>query len=782
MRITSAIKSICLSILYSSIPLIANGRAVTGNVTDDESQPLSECLVSVYDMQDSICRGYCITPNDGSFNIDVPDDYDIGKLYIAVAKNGWENITFNVTEVPLQIVLRKTAQELDTLTVTAKKGGLSYKNGRILYDPKALEGHVDNGAEIIEKMPLVIVDKQSVKIFGKGKAEIYINGKKPKLTEDALWGYLESIPSSYVKSVQIVTERGSAVNSRNGHGIVNLIIDDERIGSYGFARLRSDYLGERISPSATLYYNYAQKKYQLNFCPYFKGINHLFNELSEYKYPETGSSMISRYKEDDHYNILGISSSFGYQFTNTKSIGAYVTIGTYSKDVCNTTDGESFVGDIITEWTDRVQSKSPDYRLPSINAGVFSDLEFGRNLLNLSANFSNSRMDTGSIYSLHDSSGFIQNDSERNTGFALNADYTLLFQNGGNLSAGFETFTAFLKENAQSLGDAGIYGNNLNMTLWEIINSLYVKLSHPIGKYINLQFGIRGEHYDRKVDFDGKRYIHNEINLFPSASISFSIPNLSQYIGLSYSTSSTPIYYMKLNPEKKWTSSNTYKTGNPYLPLSYIHSLSLSYNILDTYSFSCYYSKGINFSEEYTINNGDYIESGYAADFKNDFLRMCLGFSKQVSSFLMVKADTGISYSKGKATLSENPVEYEYWDWTMGVRLFFDISRRYKIKIQLGGEVSSPHSSLSKKTGWHTSSHLTIQKIFGNWGEIRGTVGNLLYDKSNNWFASESFERNTRQLGNPMNFSLTFGVYLGKMKSRQAETRSSSSITSRLIL
>jgi hypothetical protein len=153
---------------------------LTGIVTDEKGEAISNALVSVLNSRDSSLIDYTMSDSKGTFELKIPADKApivltakcLGFVpYTAERSSGWG-------ASPLQIVLKEQTFDLEEVMVMGKYSGIRHGNDTTTYDVKAFaDGTETTLGELLNKMPGINVDsKGNVRAHGKDVGNVLFNG------------------------------------------------------------------------------------------------------------------------------------------------------------------------------------------------------------------------------------------------------------------------------------------------------------------------------------------------------------------------------------------------------------------------------------------------------------------------------------------------------------------------------------------------------------------------------------------------------------------------------
>lgn len=211
-----------LILLILSMFFVVGGKAqkkLSGLVVDTNGQPVMSASVIVQS-KDTVEHNVQITVTDvdGKFFFNsVPSPYQLTIQHMTYSDSYVNDSLSNV-----RIVLKEKDNTLGEVVV---KGNLpmvkTTGDGGIAFSGEQIRQHrpVETALEMIETLPMMMKNGESLMLMGATETSILINGKKKMLSDEQLANYLKTIPASEVKSLDVYYStppkfgvRGASVN------------------------------------------------------------------------------------------------------------------------------------------------------------------------------------------------------------------------------------------------------------------------------------------------------------------------------------------------------------------------------------------------------------------------------------------------------------------------------------------------------------------------------------------------------------------------------------------
>jgi hypothetical protein len=477
--------------------------------------------------------------------------------------------------------------------------------------------------ELLSKSPGIIVADGEIMVVGKGKALVYLNGRRIQKEQ------LGAIQVVNIKKIEVITNPSSKYDAE-GAAVVNIITIANP--SEGFKGSFTQNLTHAVHPSSNsvLNLNFRKKKWSLNanygfefgknwgegiytrsysspqglyqstysinqnnrmtnFSNYSLGVGYQLNEHSNLTLEYSGL-----YNDQD-FDVEGSNEALD-PFSNETEIktnnigGALSTNNILSFNYNNTLDtlGSSlFIGGQYTRFT----GKQRDYILEEIYE---NDL-----LLNKAERFNPGR-----------------NDIEIGS---AQADYGKIFKNGNSWNLGMKASFAgnhgvvdlySRSEGETSFTQYDAYSNDFSYQ--ELIPALYSQFSGRLNDKLNYSFGVRTEQtiaQGKSNILDSVVIKRNYNNIFGNFSLGIKLGK-KWFTNVSYSGRINRPSYQMLDPFLWYQDTLTSVQGNPFLLPETSHaleavlnynnfSLKLGYNLAFN-SFNYIYIKGVGGDNSYT--------------------------------------------------------------------------------------------------------------------------------------------------------------------------------------
>lgn len=499
-----------------------------------------------------------------------------------------------------RIVLKSSSTELSEVTVTARAESLQHKAGKFIFDPTDLIKNMPTTYDVLEFTPLLEVSQNSFSILGKGQSVVYINGRSTNMSSEALVDMLKTLPSSRIKSIEIITALGASHSASMSGGIINIIMRRPTDGYLGSAGLQLNYYNERVSPTVSSWNSYTTGKLNLSASVSYRGYGNAEKATSGYEYPDENLGIINQTNSSYWGNVVNANLRASYFLTEKSELGINLSIGSsggHGKSIIESLETRNGVE---THDKSRIDTRKPWHR-PSYSVNAYYTLKTddrGSNL-DVTLGYGNSLSKSQIDYQFTADPDF-ESQEVKSNGISFRPKYELVISDNHSVNAGYEI-------SRSKIDNDFIHEPASNRFIYkEMINSGYAEWNAQWSNAFSTSAGLRVEHTDitgNQVTI-GDKFKQNYTDLFPSVSLSLRLPwKGNQRISLSASRGILRPYYSDLNPFVTWTSETTCEKGNIDLQPSYGWYYSMYYSFLRNFILSVSY----NFSTDtkgLTINTG----------------------------------------------------------------------------------------------------------------------------------------------------------------------------------
>jgi len=595
-------------ILFSAGTL--SGQVVSihlkGTVYDTDNKSIDGASVFLLDASGKVIQ-QGMSAADGSFDLPAnPGKYYLLVSYIGYTQYKSELLNLTKDEHLQKITLNNLGHKLAEVAIKGEKTkDLIQADGRkLIYNvAKSINAQGTNALEVLRKTPGVIMvgRENTLTLNGMNGALVLINGKQTYLQSQELVEFLKSIPSSGLKSIEIIKNPSSEYDASGTGGIINVVLQKSALTGFSGAINNGVAYGVTLKQNTDLNFNYRKDKLNV-----FGSYNHTFGHFG-YQYnndrKQEGKTYISPTDDVDKRKTIGSTFGADYDLDDRQSIGMVFNGGfIYGGGLTNTTtsitdDVSGSLLQTLRGTNDYYQQNSNrynanvNYRYKDTLGRVFSfDADYGYfdgGSKNLQPN----------IY--YDSDGALTSQSTyrtlngRNINlYAISANYQANLWKG-KIYAGAK-FSAVSADNDfnfyQVLNTDILDINSSNFFKYkEQIAAGYLKYEGAITKKLSYDVGLRTENTHAAGNLipvmgssqSPSNVVRNYLDFFPSAALTYKSAKSGTF-NLTYAKRIDRPAYKDLNPFETMLDELSYWKGNPFLQPQYSHSLSLQYSYKKT--------------------------------------------------------------------------------------------------------------------------------------------------------------------------------------------------------
>jgi len=790
-----------LLLILLSISAYSQTANISGIVKDSDNEMLEFANVLLLNADDSTLVRGAISGEGGIFLF---ENIASGSYFVESSLVGFGNGAVPVfkfdglNNIELNEIQLKTGVEIEEITVVGKKPFVELKADKMIVNVANSSVNAGNSAlEVLAKSPGISIDNNNnISLRGKQGVLVTINGKNQYLSGDEITRLLETMPSSNIESIEIITNPSAKYDAEGNSGIINIVLK------------KNENLGTNGNISTTLR----------------KGINTShFHNLSL----NNRSEKINIYGNAEYYNwgwtqnlglVRNIAFQEGFTVFDQNSVmretgdGYNVKVGADWSVSDNTTlgfllnrnsgDEQDFNDNITTIAGDNTPGferlvvdadGNGQYMSNTYNLNLTQKLSDDGMKLTLDADYSDYLNDQDFLYGNFFSDlnevevldpFFLKNNQKIDIDiFAATADLTIPVTDLINLETGLkmskvttESNTKFEFLNPEDLWIVQPLRTN-DFVYNEDVYAGYVNSSF---NFLNImvQTGVRVEHTKSKgVSMTtGSEVVRSYTNLFPSLSLSKQIGDMHN-VSLSFSRRLERPNYKNLNPFEDYLDQYTFQRGNPFLNPQYSNSIGLNYALGNVLFVSANYSHTTDAISEIieqnnetnttfqTKENLDDTESGSltlsAPKVWSEWMTSRLNVTGFYNSFTSVLNDgTNLNNDSFGAQINLN----NQIQLPKGINM--EVSGSYQSKLVYGQLTVLPNGSLD--FGFS-------KRLFDGQGNIKISVSDVLLSSNSDVFIEDTIDLFVHQVNDTRRVTVNFSYKFGNQKVKSARRRKTSS-------
>ncbi len=569
--------------IYSMLMLLCAGightqaQLISGKVVDEERQPLMAANVVLLALPDSVYIDGAITDSLGGFSIRREMTTE-RKTLLQVSYIGYQTLYAECAQSEMgTLQLAPDARLMgevvvkSTLPKTRIKGDAMVTNvaGTVL--EKA--GTAEN---LLDRVPGVSAKNGAVSVFGRGQAEVYINGRKVRNATE-----LEQLQADNIKSVEVVDNPGARYDA-SVRAVVRILTKKPQGEGFSFHNRAYVRYDKKWAEQEQLDMNYRKGGFDIGAMLFGNDMRNWYDKkITTNTYLDKFWKQQMDIYETEHIQNYQTSLMANYASEKGHSVGArYDYSHTPRFKTEHTLENTTWTDDTPDEWMENPGGSDMQQKNHQLNAYYSGKLKGWTIDFNADGYWSNRFTKTFSDETLKD----IATDAVKEmrhittTTDDENSLYAakLIFGHplwGGALSFGSEASRT--ETHSTYLNPEGILDNNRN-EIREASASAFAEYSRTFGK-LTARAGLRYEHinsdyYEAGQHMDEESRTYND--LFPSLSLTMPIRNAQ--MRLSYSRDISRPGYSVLRNRVTYANRYTYSSGNPYLKPSLTDNLMLN--------------------------------------------------------------------------------------------------------------------------------------------------------------------------------------------------------------
>ncbi|MDO6597613.1 outer membrane beta-barrel family protein [Oceanihabitans sp. 2_MG-2023] len=558
----------------STRPLFKSGT-ISGKVIDETlNEPLPYVTIVIKNSADKIITG-SITDDDGYFKVaDIP----LGKTFVSIQFIGYKtitqeiNITSNNNKIDLgTIALEEQATGLDEVTIVAEVSTIQQKVDRkVITVGKDLTTTGTTASEIMNNLPSVSVDSQNgnISLRGNENVRVLVDGKPTNVPAAQL---LKQIPSSSVKSVELITNPSAKYNPEGMSGIINIILHkNTKLGFNGSIDLglRKE-INANFNSAINLNYRNGKFNFYGNYgTSYRKGNNN--GQIDRF---DDNTQQLFQFYDNNKSHLYKIGVDYYINDRNTFSI--YTNQNIHDGKTKGITD-LLYLDNNDSDLRQRFNNIN-DNNTSTYNSSFKHDFKKeGHNII-LEGDYSVFNSDETANFSFSNAPNYLDLVDNKRTNTLLNIDYTNPLSESTKLEIGAE-YRVNNSENDYNTNNVNFLDSNYEYD--RNIYSFYATFGKTYEKW-SYQVGARIEQYEVEANFaqntqENAKFTDDQLSIYPSAFVSYKASEKNSY-QLSFSRRVDRPGLGQINPIREWSTPRLTSVGNPELKQQFTNSIEFNY-------------------------------------------------------------------------------------------------------------------------------------------------------------------------------------------------------------
>lgn len=543
---------------------------IKGVVIDKNlNQPIPYATIIINDGAGKTLTGGITTENGDFLISDIPKgNYTLKVQFIGYASHS-QSIEISRKSKDLDlgtIYLTEEAESLDDVTIVAERTTIEQKIDRkVINVGKDLTTTGGTAAEIMQNIPSVNVDQDgNIALRGNPNVQILIDGKPTNISAAQL---LKQIPSTSIKSVELITNPSAKYNPEGMSGIINIVLHkNANIGFNGTVNLGVNWdQNARFNSSIDLNYRAGKVNIYGNY-----GANITKNLNGGFVFREDQNYRTDfRFLDNNKSHLFKIGMDYYINDKNTVSF--YTNQNLFDGITSGTTDilffdnnGDNLTQDLISDSDNLGATYNFDYKHDFKKEGHNIELEVDYN------DFESDSDDTF-LFTGGTTPDYIDTVDNERTNTTINLDYVNPLSENTKLELGYEgRIRRTNNQYTSTLFDNSGYQYNRD------IHALYATYGKSFEKW-SYQAGARFESYEVEAIFNGEKVFEDEIfTVYPSAYLTYK-PGEKDSYQLSYSRRVDRPGLNQVNPIREWSTPRITSRGNPELDPQFTNSIEFNY-------------------------------------------------------------------------------------------------------------------------------------------------------------------------------------------------------------
>jgi len=581
-------------LMFSNLVLFANnsldGGTITGRIIDSKSNETIPYVNIILKSQSGDIITGTITDKDGVFKIsNIKETTFIVSIQYIGYKTINKEIILDVDTNKLNLgtlILEEDNTALDEVTVIAETSSIQQKVDRkVITIGKDLAAS-GTASELMVGIPSISVDTQTgdISMRGNTNVRVMVDGKLSNIPTAQL---LKQIPSTAIKSIELITNPSAKYNPEGMSGLINIILHKNTLLGFNGSFSTGISYEKTAKFTSALNSNYRNGKFNV-FANYSNNISKNKNH-GIIQRPENNSEQLFKFNNNSKSHLLKFGVDY---YINDKHT---LSIFTNQNKSDSKNDGESnaiYVNDVSFNqtqlWLDDGDNSTNqynfDYKIDFDDDGHNLELEIDHNTYS-SKSIADFLFPVGNTTDYID---FNKTDRKRTT---LNLDYGNSIDEHTKIEFGVQAnlFNSIIgyESTGDTFNETGtlVPTPNTNFDYTRDIYALYGNYNRKIDKW-SYQFGLRLENVEVSAlavqvsrplnNTTEDRFSNDYFELYPSAYITYESSKKHSF-QLNYSRRIDRPGIGQINPIKEWSTPLVSSYGNINLQPQFTNSVEFNY-------------------------------------------------------------------------------------------------------------------------------------------------------------------------------------------------------------
>ncbi|TWR26810.1 TonB-dependent receptor [Mucilaginibacter achroorhodeus] len=654
-----------------------------------------------------------------------------GNYHVYVSHLGFtsaDTVIYLKDSLALQINLKTSATQLDSVVVTSKKNRFDSKIDRVSYRVDGISLYQNKSVtDILKNIPRLNVTRSSIEIRGSGPAAVMIDNRMIYLSSKDLLDYL-NIYKDDIQSVEVITNPAANYDAQ-GSALVNIVTKKRKTpGLFGYiesAATKNSYW----EADQSLGLSFRNRNFSLSGSygnsvgayreTLYNQSNFIDDHLTDYRDEASNKNHINS-------NRLTVITELLLS-KRSRVFASYNLVTNRGKtDQDHIIRYQNYGSTDSTGLTKGGSNNHGDTHL--LNAGY--NTQFGKNnTLDVTVDYVNRSNDQNSLTTT--SNYFSDLSTETGNRYDLISTGHLP-KNVTSTKFDFRLPAAFLKYNVEAGGKWTLFNNNSRTYYDQLINggtiftgintrdtfnyreqniAAYISADRAYAKF-TVKLGLRYEQTLTRGTSGNDVFRNNFGNLFPSVYFQYKLPNASSAT-ISYSRRIIRPSLFDVNPFRLYSSIFSYYVGNPRLIPSLQDNLNLSYNLKGQLLFSAFYNVIHDPVITVPTNMGNVIENAK----QNNGLQKNYGFNFDGSVDLIKNLQSNFSFGISSYQLRTD-LAYYFNNKPVNINLSttqsFQINKNLSADLNFSATLPGGGYYISKRKGYSSLDIGLTQSLIKN--------------------------------------------------------------------
>ncbi|HSP40528.1 MAG TPA: TonB-dependent receptor [Gillisia sp.] len=547
---------------------------ISGTVIDAElNEPIPYATIIINDLQGNLVSGNT-SGDDGTFII---DKVDAGEYNVKVQFIGYTPFTQKIiissdrANIELGVIsLAPDLAQLDDVNIVAERSTIEQRIDRkVINIGKDLTTLGPSASDIMGNLPTLTVDQDgNIAMRGNENVRILVDGKPTNIPASQL---LKQIPSTSIKSIELITNPSAKYNPEGMSGIINIVLHKNTNLGFNGNLNTGVTVGDYTRYNGSLNLNYRSGKFNFFGNAGANWGKRPFNGLIE---DLTDDSYQSVFLLSDNLSML-YKAGVDFYMNDNNTFSFYTNQNRFTGD----TSGESEIIYLNNDFPDIFQNFLFDNENISstYNAIYKRGFEKEGHTLELEADYNIVEGSDVGTFDLSGGGGVFTNYTDNTdndlTNTTLNLDYTNPLTEKSKLELGAE---ARLRNSTSIYRSTNANFNSTNFDYDNSIYSLYATFGQNFDKW-SYQLGARLEQYEVEALNNAQKIFEDDyITVYPTAFTTYKLSE-KKTLQLSFGRRVDRPSLGQVNPVREFSSPRISVRGNPELDPQFTNSLELNY-------------------------------------------------------------------------------------------------------------------------------------------------------------------------------------------------------------